>query len=102
MQCASAATRSGAFLSLLLAPRMVLPSIAITRWLSAAGPGTQPGAQHRLSTSTLTSANASRKVDSSAGPRAALSTARISGPTAAAHCPLTALAGPRRGELRLR
>ena len=44
----------------------------------------------RSSTSGLTSAKARRKVDSSAGPRAAPSTASTSGPASAAHCPIAA------------
>ena len=44
----------------------------------------------RSSTSPLTMANARRKVDSSAGPRAAPSTARTSGPASEAHCPIAA------------
>ena len=44
----------------------------------------------RSSTSALTSANARRKVDSSAGPRAAPSAASTSGPASAAHCPIAA------------
>ena len=44
----------------------------------------------RSSTSGLTRAKARRKVDSSAGPRAAPSTASTSGPESAAHCPIAA------------
>jgi hypothetical protein len=72
MPCARAATRCGAFPSLSLAPRAALPSIAITSRPPARtalvcnqAPGTLS------STSALTRANARRKVDSSAGPRAA-------------------------------
>ena len=91
MPCASAATRCGAFPPLLFAPRTVLPSIAITsRPPACIALVCSHAPRTRSSTSALTSANARRKVDSSAGPRAAPSTASTSGPASAAHCPIAA------------
>jgi hypothetical protein len=91
MPCASAATRCGAFPSLFFAPRTALPSIAITSrppartaLVCSQAPGT------RSSTSGLTRVNARRKVDSSAGPRAAPSAASASGPAPTARCPIAA------------
>ena len=54
------------------------------------GPGLQPGTEDPVEPSALTRANARRNVDSSAGPRAAPSTASTSGPASAAHCPIAA------------
>ena len=91
MPCASAATRCGAFPSLFFAPRTVLPSMAITSRPPACTALVHSQAPRtRSSTSALTRANARRKVDSSAGPRAAPSTASTSGPASAAHCPIAA------------
>ena len=72
MPCASAATRCGAFPSLLFAPRTVLPSMAITSRPPASTARVHSQAPSTWSsTSALTRANARRKVDSSAGPRRA-------------------------------
>ena len=91
MPCARAATRCGAFPPLLLAPRTVLPSIAITSRPPARTALVHSQAPRtRSSTSGLTSANVRRKVDSSAAPRTAPSAARASGPASAAHCPIAA------------
>ena len=91
MPCARAATRWGAFPFLLFAPRTVLPSMAMTSRPSDCMTRVQSQApMTRSRTSALTSANARRKVDSSAGPRAAPSTASTSGPASAAHCPIAA------------
>ena len=91
MPCARAATRCGAFPSLPFAPRTVLPSMAMTSRPPACTALVQSQAPRtRSSTSALTRANARRKVDSSAGPRAAPSTASTSGPASAAHCPIAA------------
>ena len=91
MPWARAATRCGALLSLPFAPRTVLPSMAMTSRPAARtalvysqAPGT------RSSTSGLTRANVRRNVDSSAGPRAAPSTASTSGPASADCCPIAA------------
>ena len=91
MPCASAATRCGAFPFLSLAPRTVLPSMAITsRPLTRAALVCSQAPRTRSSTSGLTRANARRNVDSSAGPLAAPSPASTSGPASAAHCPIAA------------
>ncbi len=91
MPCASAATRCGAFPFLFFAPRTVLPSTAITSRPPACTALVYSQAPRtRSSTSALTRANARRKVDSSAGPRAAPSTASTSGPASEAHCPIAA------------
>ena len=91
MPCASAATRCGAFPVLSFAPRTVLPSIAITSLPPAyTALACSQAPRTRSSTSALTRAKARRKVDSSAGPRAAPSTASASGPASAAHCPIAA------------
>ena len=60
------------------------PPLACTALVQSQAPRT------RSRTSALTRANARRKVDSSAGPRTAPSTARASGPASAAHCPIAA------------
>jgi hypothetical protein len=74
-----------------VAPRTVLPSTAITSRPSACTALAHSQAPRtRSSTSALTRANARRKVDSSAGPRAAPSTASAAGPASAAHCPIAA------------
>ena len=81
MPCASAATRCGAFPSLFFAPRTVLPSMAITsRPPACTALVCSQAPRTRSSTSALTRAKARRNVDSSAGPRAAPSTASTSGP----------------------
>jgi hypothetical protein len=91
MPWASAATRCGAFPVLPFAPRTVLPSTAIT-----SRPLTRTALVHSQAPGTLSSmsgltrANARRNVDSSAGPRAAPSVARTSGPASAAHWPIAA------------
>jgi hypothetical protein len=91
MPCASAATRCGAFPSLPFAPRTALPSTAMTSLPPACTALVcSQVPRTRSSTSGLTRANARRNVDSSAGPRAAPSTARTSGPASAAHCPIAA------------
>jgi hypothetical protein len=53
-------------------------------------PGLEPGTENWSSMSALASANARRKVDSSAGPRTAPSAVRASGPASAAHWPIAA------------
>jgi hypothetical protein len=89
--CASAATRCGAVPVLSLAPRTVLPSMAITsRPPDRTALVCSQAPRTRSSTSGLTRANARRNVDSSAGPRAAPSTASTSGPASAAHWPIAA------------
>ena len=91
MPCASAATRCGAFPSLSFAPRTALPSTAITsRPLTCTALVCNQAPRTRSSTSGLIRANARRNVDSSAGPRAAPSPARMSAPASAAHCPIAA------------
>src|SRR5947209_6185518 len=76
MPRARAATRCGAFPSLFLAPRTVVPSMAVTSrppartaLVCSQAPRTRSG------TPALTRAKARRKADSPAGPRAAPSTA---------------------------
>src|SRR5690348_10173079 len=89
--CARAATRCGALPALFLAPRTVLPSMAITSRppaRTALVHSQAPRARSR--TSGLTRAKARRNVDSSAAPRTAPSTASASGPASAAHCPIAA------------
>ena len=91
MPWASAATRCGALPSLSLAPRTALPSMAITSRLPACTALVHSQAPRIWSsTSGLIMANARRKVDSSAGPRAAPRPASTPAPASAAHCPIAA------------
>ena len=89
--CARAATRCGAFPSLSFAPRTALPSTAITsRPPVRAALVCSQAPRTWSSLSALTRANARRKVDSSARPRAAPSPVSTSALASAIHYPIAA------------